>query len=134
MQDNEVNSSHFIFADDLMILCKGDVKSVNRVMDTLDHFSKVTGLISNMDKSSIFLAGVDGNTKDQLLARTRFTVGTFPIMYLGLPLSPKKKNKLDCHMLVEKITRRITITYSKHLSYLGRLQVINAILFSIHSF
>lgn len=37
-------------------------------------------------------------------------------------------------MLVEKITRRINVTYSKHLPYTGRLQVINAVLFSIHGF
>lgn len=48
--------THLIFADDLMIFCKGNVSSVSRVMEALTHFSEVTGLVANMDKSSIFLA------------------------------------------------------------------------------
>ncbi|XP_019231750.1 PREDICTED: uncharacterized protein LOC109212554 [Nicotiana attenuata] len=37
-------------------------------------------------------------------------------------------------MLIGKITQRINVTYSKQLSYAGRLQVVNAVLFSIYSF
>ncbi|XP_059294807.1 uncharacterized protein LOC132047845 [Lycium ferocissimum] len=65
--------THLIFADDLMIFCKGNVSSVSRAMEALAHFSAATGLVANMDKSSIFLAGVDDSTRDQLLARTGFT-------------------------------------------------------------
>lgn len=85
-----LNLTNLIFADDQMIFYKGDMKSVKRDMEALDHFSKATNLIANMDKSSIYLAGMDDNTNDQVLARTGFTLGTFPIRYLGLPLFPKK--------------------------------------------
>ncbi|WMV23227.1 hypothetical protein MTR67_016612 [Solanum verrucosum] len=90
---------------------------VNRVMEALAHFTKVSGLEANMEKSSLFLAGVDDGIRDQLLIRTGFTIGEFPIKYLGLPLSPKKWKLMDCHALIAKITQRITVTYSKHLSY-----------------
>ncbi|KAH0722929.1 hypothetical protein KY290_038072 [Solanum tuberosum] len=70
-----------------------------------------------MEKSSLFLAGVDAGIRDQLLIRTGFTIGEFPIKYLGLPLSPKKCKLMDCHALIAKITQRITVTYSKHKSY-----------------
>lgn len=101
------------------------MESVNRVMEALAHFTKVSGLEANMEKSSLFLAGVDDGIRDQLLIRTGFTVGEFPIKYLGLPLSPKKWKLMDCHALIAEITQRITVTYSKHLPYAGRLQVIN---------
>ncbi|XP_047261967.1 uncharacterized mitochondrial protein AtMg01250-like, partial [Capsicum annuum] len=48
--------THLVFADDLMIFCKGTASSVSRVMEALDHFSKVTGLEANNDKSNIILA------------------------------------------------------------------------------
>lgn len=73
-------------------------------METLSHFRDITGLVANIEKSSIFMARIDNIAKEKLLARTGFTFGTIPIKYLGLPLSPQKWNKLDCHMLVEKIT------------------------------
>nr|XP_009778226.1 PREDICTED: uncharacterized protein LOC104227644 [Nicotiana sylvestris] len=130
----ETKLTHLIFVDDLMIFCKGNTSSVNRVMEALDHFSKVFGLIANMEQCSIFVAGVEDDIKDQLLGRTCFTAGIFPIKYLGLPLSPKKWNKMDCQMLIGKIIHRINITCSKQLSYAGRLQIVNVVLFSIHSF
>ncbi|KAH0777369.1 hypothetical protein KY290_008780 [Solanum tuberosum] len=85
-------------------------------------------------QSNVYLAGVDERVKMQILARTGFSEGVFPIKYLGLPLSPKKWKKIEYWSLIDKITHRIKVTYSKQLSYAGRLQVINAVLFSIHSF
>lgn len=51
--------THFVFADDLIIFCKVNIKSVKRVMEALNHFSQASGLVANMDKSSIFMAGVE---------------------------------------------------------------------------
>ncbi|XP_070025730.1 uncharacterized protein [Nicotiana sylvestris] len=59
----EIKLTHLIFADDLMIFCKGNTSSVNRVTEALDHFSKVSGLIANMEKSNIFVAGVEDEIK-----------------------------------------------------------------------
>lgn len=91
-------------------------------------------MMANMEKSSTFIVGVDDDTKNKLLDITRFTIGAFPIRYLGLSLSSKKWNKLDCHQLTDRITQRIKYGYSKKLSYAERLQSINAVLFSIHNF
>ncbi|XP_047264670.1 uncharacterized protein LOC124896857 [Capsicum annuum] len=126
--------THLVFADDLMIFYKGNVASVNGVVEALKHFNAVTGLEANLEKSSIFLAGVKDNIRDQILAMTGFSIGKLPIRYLGLPLSHRKWRKMDCHALVGKITERINVTNSKKLSYAGRLQVVNVVLFSIHSF
>lgn len=71
--------AHLIFADDLMIFCKGNMASVNRVVEALAHFSAATDLEANMDKSSVFLARVDEDTTNQILARNGFSVSEFPI-------------------------------------------------------
>ncbi|WMV51210.1 hypothetical protein MTR67_044595 [Solanum verrucosum] len=65
---------------------------------------------------------------------TEFTLGQLPMRYLGLPLSSKKWKRVDCQLLIGKITSRINIGYSKLLSYAGRIQVVTAVSFSIHSF
>ncbi|KAK6781939.1 hypothetical protein RDI58_019735 [Solanum bulbocastanum] len=59
--------THLIFVDDLMIFCKGTMASVSRVMEALAHFTAVTDLEANLDKSSIFLARVDKDPKRQIL-------------------------------------------------------------------
>ncbi|WMV12322.1 hypothetical protein MTR67_005707 [Solanum verrucosum] len=113
----KVKLTHLIFADDLMIFCKGNLASVNRVIEALSHFSATTGLEANMEKSSVFLAGIDDDTRNQIIKRTRFAVGEFSIKYLDLPLLPKKWRKTDCWSLIDKITQTIKVTYSKKLSY-----------------
>lgn len=95
----EQRLTYLLFTDDLMIFCKGTVASVNRVVETLKHFSVVTGLEANLEKSSVFLAGVEDNIRDQILAMTVVSMGKLPIRYLGLPLSPRKWRKMDCHAL-----------------------------------
>lgn len=86
----ELRLTHLIFADDLMILCKGNIEFVSRVMDALNHFSAVIGLETYMYKSSVFRAGVSDDIKGQIHARIAFFVVSFPITYLGLSQSPKK--------------------------------------------
>ncbi|XP_059301838.1 uncharacterized protein LOC132053750 [Lycium ferocissimum] len=130
----DVKLTHLTIADDLMIFCKGEELSVLRIMEALRHFLDVTSLNANSDKSSIYVAGVEEETENKLLEITRFKIGTFPVKYLGLPLSPKKWNKLDCHQLVLKITKKIRAVLARHLSYAGKLQVITSILFSLHNF
>ncbi|XP_019263739.1 PREDICTED: uncharacterized protein LOC109241453 [Nicotiana attenuata] len=125
--------THLVFADDLMILCKGSLKSIARVMEALQHFSDVTRLEANIDKSSMFIVGVDEVTRQNMQKITEFILGTFPIRYLGLPLTSRKWNKMDCKQLVDKITNKIT-AYTRQLSYAGRLQIIMAVLFSIYNF
>ena len=59
--------THLIFADDVMILCKGNMSSVSRVMEALHHC-----LVANLDKSNIFIAGVEEGAKQNILAKTGF--------------------------------------------------------------
>lgn len=111
--------THLIFVDDLMIFCKGNKTSINRVMEAPQHFTNTTGLVANLDKSNIFIVGVDEETRNRLITRTSFVAGVFPMRYLGLPLSPKKWNKLDCMQLIDKITAKIKASSATHLSYVG---------------
>ncbi|XP_047264686.1 uncharacterized protein LOC107864894 [Capsicum annuum] len=113
-----------------MVFCKGEKGSVIKIKEALAHFSTVTGLVANMEKSNIILACMEENVKTQLMSLTGFSQGTLPIKYLGLPLSSKKWSKLDCQLLIEKIVQKIRTTYARRLSFAGRLQVVLAVLFS----
>lgn len=84
-------------------------------MEAINHFSDVTGLVANQEKSSIYLAGVGEVLQQKIIDSIGFTKGSLPIRYLGLPLSSKKWSKLDCHQLVDKITSRISNGYAKQL-------------------
>eukprot|EP00252_Welwitschia_mirabilis_P020695 TRINITY_DN5118_c0_g1_i6.p2 TRINITY_DN5118_c0_g1~~TRINITY_DN5118_c0_g1_i6.p2 ORF type:complete len:120 (+),score=20.42 TRINITY_DN5118_c0_g1_i6:297-656(+) len=52
-----------------------------------------------------------------------FSLGEFPLKYLGVPPSPTKWKKGECQSLVEKITVRVRSWATRHLSYAGRAQL-----------
>nr|GEU56124.1 RNA-directed DNA polymerase, eukaryota, reverse transcriptase zinc-binding domain protein [Tanacetum cinerariifolium] len=49
----ELEITHLCFADDLLVLCHGDINSVQVIKDALEKFSVVSGLYPNLGKSTI---------------------------------------------------------------------------------
>jgi hypothetical protein len=57
--------------------------------------------------------------------------GRFPVRYLGVPLISTRLSAANCSVLLEKIMGRINSWISKKLSFAGRLQLLNSILYNI---
>lgn len=78
------------YADDTLILLRGDVVDVCRLKLLLDQFSDATGLLINYNKSTM----VPMNMTEVLTDSCRTILGCrqegFPQTYLGLPLSCSK--------------------------------------------
>lgn len=91
-------------------------------------------MTATIEKSSIFIARVSEDVKTKLLEIIGYKEGELPIRYLGLPSSPRKWTKIECNQLCLKIIKRIKIVANKHLSYVGKLQLIISMLFSKHNF
>ena len=63
-----------------------------------------------------------------------FQVGELPVRYLGVPLISTKLTDVHCKPLVDRITARVASWTARFLSFARRLQLIQSILCSIHSF
>lgn len=50
--------THLCFADDLLLLARGDLQSVITLMKCFDIFAQASGLQTNRDKSSIYFGGI----------------------------------------------------------------------------
>ncbi|GKA14637.1 RNA-directed DNA polymerase, eukaryota, reverse transcriptase zinc-binding domain protein [Tanacetum coccineum] len=85
----ELKVTHLCFADDLMVFCHGDVHSLSLVKKSLNEFSKYSGLLPNLKKSTVFFGSIKENLKYDLLKVVPFSVGTLPMKYLGVPLLAK---------------------------------------------
>ncbi|GJW48256.1 RNA-directed DNA polymerase, eukaryota, reverse transcriptase zinc-binding domain protein [Tanacetum coccineum] len=57
----DLKLSNMCFADDLLVLCNGDVESVGVIKQTMDQFSSIYRLFPNMAKSVIFFGSVPLN-------------------------------------------------------------------------
>ena len=129
-----INLSHICFADDIFIFAKGNETSVEIIMDELAKFEAFSGMQVNMQKSAVFLAGVNDNVKSTILNMTGFSMGNFPVKYLGVPLISTKLSHSDCLPLMDKMMARIQSWTSRSLSLAGRLQLISSVLYSIQTY
>ncbi|VFQ58399.1 unnamed protein product [Cuscuta campestris] len=119
---------NLIFADDLIIACKADMRTVKGIMDSLEIFKKHTGLQINIEKSRIVFGGCNEQLMDDIMKLTSMEKGEMPLTYLGIPISS------DCDKLTEKIAAKINMWKSKHISYAGRVNLINTILMGVITF
>ncbi|XP_060972513.1 uncharacterized protein LOC133038396 [Cannabis sativa] len=55
-------------------------------------------------------------------------------LYLGIPIGAQKISSEDCAILAEKMKGRIRTWSTRHLSFAGRVVLINLVLMSIHSY
>ncbi|XP_074291033.1 uncharacterized protein LOC141617784 [Silene latifolia] len=79
----QLNLTHLIFADDLLIFTRGDLPSVKAVSDCLDQFSMLSGLVANNpSKTDLYYGGVAADVKDLILAATGFSEGKFPFRWV----------------------------------------------------
>ncbi|XP_060181944.1 uncharacterized protein LOC132611538 [Lycium barbarum] len=96
------------------LMSPADHGSIQLMLQAFTHFSQVSGLHANLEKSSIYLAGVSQMFKDQIINDMEFVVGEIPFRYLGVPLSSKKLSIQQCmplaqvFLLLKKITELVT--------------------------
>jgi len=129
-----IGLTHLTFADDLMVLSDGKVRSVEGIVSVFDEFAKKSGLKISMEKSTIYLAGSANMYRREIEERFKFAVGSLPVRYLGLPLVTKRFSSADYRPLVEQIKRKIGTWTARYLSYAGRLNLISSVIWSICNF
>ncbi|GKD67596.1 hypothetical protein Tco_1321686, partial [Tanacetum coccineum] len=120
------------FADDLFLFARGHLDSVSVIMDTLDEFMNVSGLVPSIPKSTAFFCNVPIALKSSILNLMPFAEGTLPVRYLGVPLISSRLLYRDCKVLVEKLESRVNDWRNKFLSLAGRMQLVRSVLSSMH--
>ncbi|KAK4381209.1 hypothetical protein Sango_2991000 [Sesamum angolense] len=95
------------FADDLLLFCKADMRSVNLFCRGLDLFATLSGLHTNPQKSQLIISKAASGLRDSLLATLGFQEGHLP-----------------------KIDSRIKGWEGVQLSFAGRVQLIKSVLTS----
>ena len=114
-----------------MVFSKADVHSVGTLCNALVEFSGFSGLVHNLDKSSVFFGNVSELLKAEILTILPLPIGVFPVRYLGLPLISSRLYKHNCKSLLDKVKKRLQNWKNKSLSFAGRLQLINSDVSSI---
>ena len=90
-------------------------------------------LVANKDKSQV-VTGDATPCNRTLLRPSQGIEGALPFRNLGFPITSKKMSKMECRLLLEKITRRVTMWATKLTSYAGRVALINSMFIGIFIF
>ncbi|GJY37195.1 hypothetical protein Tco_0422573 [Tanacetum coccineum] len=126
------NIVNIFFVDDLILFARGDVHLTNIIMEGLEEFKGVSGLVPSIPKSTIFFCNVPDQVKTSIQQIMPFEEGKLPIKYLVVPLISSRLLHKDCKILVERVQKRIGDWKNKWLSFAGCHQLVLSIISSMH--
>lgn len=82
--------THIVFADDLFLITAASTYSFLLIRSTIDEFSALSGLTPNVQKSSVYIVGIEGDLEKELCEIVNMPRGYLPVTLLSLPLVSTK--------------------------------------------
>ena len=114
------------YADDTIVCLKNDVQGALHMKFLLYLYEMMAGLKINFSKSEILMIN-DEEGLDQTFADIfNCQIGSFPLKYLGVPVSPTRLHICDWAPLVEKSNKRLDAWKGGNLTIAGRSTLIGA--------
>ncbi|XP_074283485.1 uncharacterized protein LOC141608034 [Silene latifolia] len=89
-------------------------------------FQVASGLTLNKEKSKIYFNGMTASAMANIMQVSGFHRGALPFKYFGVPISSKKLTKNEELKLTDRIVARIRGLGARHLSYAGRLTLVQS--------
>jgi hypothetical protein len=94
----------------------------------------VSGLRINFFKSSLIGVNVDGGFMDMACNFLNCSEGNIPFKYLGLPVGANARSMSTWEPLVENLNGKLKTWGHKHISFGGRIVLLNSVLNAIPIF
>jgi hypothetical protein len=78
-----------MYADNTVIFLKPSVRDATNLREILLNFGRVTGLQTNLQKTTVSTINYNNTDLEEILATLPIARAHSPHKYLGLPLSPR---------------------------------------------
>lgn len=128
--DIEVAPPTLQYADDTLILIKGDADQATTLKEILDSFASFSGLQINYHKSTLVPIHLNDSTKELVTQILQCPASSLSCSYLGLPLSTTKVTHNMLVPVISKVDRYLARWMP--LSTGRRLTMINSVISSIN--
>ncbi|GJS50108.1 retrovirus-related pol polyprotein from transposon TNT 1-94 [Tanacetum coccineum] len=125
--DSSLQISHLFYADDVVFIGQWCDSNLSTIMRVLDCFFRASGLIINLQKSSIMGIAVEINKVDIAANTLGCRILNTPFSYLGVNIGVMTRiNSWD--VVINKILCRLSKWKMKVLSIGGRLTLLKSVL------
>ncbi|GKA94541.1 RNA-directed DNA polymerase, eukaryota, reverse transcriptase zinc-binding domain protein [Tanacetum coccineum] len=104
---------------------------MDNIIRVLQVFYLASGLKINIHKSNVYGIGVSAEEVFLMANNTRCTSGSFPFVYLGLPICANMNNTSNWKLLLDRFLSRLSSWKANLLSIGGHLTLIKAVLGSL---
>lgn len=103
LNNQDLNISHLLFADDVLFFAKADSCTINTISHIIDTFCNTSGMEINLEKSKLWLSNkIPDNRKLQISNSLRIIATANIGSYLGFPLKPQNNNS-DFNYIINNI-------------------------------
>ncbi|KAL4579128.1 hypothetical protein LXL04_015264 [Taraxacum kok-saghyz] len=125
---SDLHVSHFLYADDAILLCDWDVENARRIVRMLRVFQLASGLKINLIKSKLIGVGVAFERVQEVAAMLGCNALKLPFIYLGVPVGCNMNRIMSWKPMVDKFVMKLSNWKAKLLSFGGRLTLVKAVL------
>jgi hypothetical protein len=109
------------YADDTIICLENDLTKARNLKMLLYIYEMMVGLKINFMKTEFFVINGDEDITMQYANLFDCQIGTFPVLYLGVPISPNHLHIADWRKLEDKLDKRLDCWKGSSLLLLGGL-------------
>jgi mannosylglycoprotein endo-beta-mannosidase len=119
-----------IYADDAAVFVAPIKSDIANLAAILQNFGEVTGLCTNFGKSSVVPIRCGNLDLEDILEGIPAARASFPLRYLGLPLSVWSLRRRDFQHLEDKCAGRLPTWNGKLINMAGRVELVKSVLSS----
>jgi len=126
-KDNPV-PSHILYANDIMIFCKGINSNIQNLTDLFIKYAQVSSQCVNRAKSSIYAGAISNYRLSSIATQIGFNIGSLPFTYLGVPVFKGKPKNSYFQPLVDRIKLKCSAWKAFLLPMAGRVQLVKSVI------
>ncbi|GJX37653.1 putative RNA-directed DNA polymerase, eukaryota, reverse transcriptase zinc-binding domain protein [Tanacetum coccineum] len=128
---SNITLSHIFYADDVVITTYWSPLDMDNIIRVLQVFYFASGLKINIHKSNVYGVGVSDNEVHSMANNIGCSSGSFPFIYLGLPIGANMNLMVSWKVLLDRFDARLSKWKANLLSIGGHLTLIKLVLGSL---
>ncbi|XP_026442628.1 uncharacterized protein LOC113342242 [Papaver somniferum] len=135
LKRNGIDPTHFFFADDITIFCKGNMKNLTSLVKLLDDYQRASGQRVCREKRKIYFGGGSLNRRQTIVDFLGMKVTYFPDRYLGVKVMPGAVKYRHINNVVDKLKDQLSVFKGKMLSFQDSVVLVKTVLssYAIHN-